>query len=106
MVDYAEFLAKKRKAFGTFGVQVTPDALHPSMFGYQRDLTRWALRKGRACVFAATGLGKTRIEIEFARLGGRRSLIVAPLAVGWQTAKEAESMGVGAKVVRDRKSVV
>lgn len=105
MADYAEFLARKRKSFGAFGVTVNDGDLHPSLFDYQKDLTRWALRKGRACVFAATGLGKTRIEIEFARLGGRRSLIVAPLAVGWQTAKEAESMGVGAKVVRSQDEV-
>lgn len=98
--NYNEFLESKRKAFLGMGVHVDDGDLHGSLFGYQRDLTRWALRKGRACVFAATGLGKTRIEVEFARLGGRRSLIVAPLAVGWQTAREAEAMGVPAKVIR------
>lgn len=65
--DYAAFLAAKRAVVQPCGVDVEPSDLHPALFGFQRDLTAWALRKGRAAVFADTGLGKTAMQIEWAR---------------------------------------
>jgi hypothetical protein len=79
-----------------------PDAIHPSLFPFQRDITRWALRKGQAAVFADTGLGKTRIQIEWARLTGERALILAPLAVAHQTVREAAAIGVDVRYVRNQ----
>jgi DNA modification methylase/superfamily II DNA or RNA helicase len=76
------------------GHTVEPDAIHESLFPFQRDLVRWAIRKGRAAIFADTGLGKTRMQIEWARLTGERALIVAPLAVAQQTVREASEIGV------------
>ena len=77
----------------------------PHLFPFQRDLVRWALRRGLAALFADTGLGKTRMELEWARqVGahtGRPVLILAPLAVAEQTQREGEVIGIPAKVVRD-----
>ena len=67
-----------------------PSGLHP----FQARLTEWALRKGRAAIFADTGLGKTRMQIAWAANIPGRVLILAPLCVGPQTIAEAERIGV------------
>ena len=92
--DYHEFLHSKRYIAPDSGIAVSPDDIHPLLFGFQRDLTRWALRKGRAAIFADTGLGKTFMQVEFARLTGQRALIVAPLSVARQTVREATKIDV------------
>lgn len=93
-MKYNDFLRTKRDMFTGNGITVAPSDIHPSLFGFQRDLTRWALRKGRAAIFADTGLGKTFMQVEFARLTGQRALIVAPLSVARQTVREAAKIGV------------
>ena len=37
------------------------------LFPYQSDLVRWALARGRAAIFADTGLGKAAMLLEWAR---------------------------------------
>lgn len=62
------------------------------LFDYQRDITRMALRKRKFAVFAACGLGKTLIMLEFAQAAAeackRPILIVSPLMVIPQTCEE------------------
>ena len=94
MTQYQQFLLSKRFQVPDSGIEVAPQDIHPALFGFQRDLTRWALRKGRAAIFADTGLGKTFMQVEFARLIGQRALIVAPLSVARQTVREATKLGV------------
>lgn len=73
-----------------------PPALNPVLFDFQRDITRWALRRGRAAVFAGTGLGKTAMQVEAARVIESHTkkpvLIFAPLAVAAQTIEEAATL--------------
>jgi superfamily II DNA or RNA helicase len=92
--DYAGFLASKALVVRQSGLDVVAEDIHPSLFGFQRDLVRWSLRKGRAALFATTGMGKTRMQVEWARLTGERALILAPLAVARQTVREGASIGV------------
>ncbi len=94
MTAYREFLDSKRLMVAAHGPVIEPDAVHPMLFDFQRDLVRWAVRKGRAALFADTGLGKTLMQVEWARLVGQRTLIVAPLSVGRQTVREAAKVGV------------
>jgi hypothetical protein len=94
MMEYAEFLGTKALVALPAGRDVAPEAIHPSLFPFQRDMVRYALRKGRAALFEATGLGKTRQQIEFARLSGERALIVAPLGVTRQTIREGQALDV------------
>ena len=89
MSDYAAFLESKRIIVAQHGPVVEPTDVHPMLFDFQRDLVRWAVRKGRAALFADTGLGKTMMQVEWARLIGERTLIVAPLSVARQTIREA-----------------
>jgi len=65
-------------------------------FPHQRDLVLWALRKGRAAIFADTGLGKTIMQLEWARNVSSvgRVLLIAPLAVCEQTVAEGARFGV------------
>ena len=59
---YADFLASKRLTDPDTGLATVPD-LPPDMFDFQRDITAWALRRGRAALFAGTGLGKSLMEL-------------------------------------------
>jgi len=92
--SYDAFLAGKTRVFVGSGIDVEPSAIHEAAFPFQRDLTRWALRKGRAAIFADTGMGKTLMQLEWARLTGQRTLILAPLAVTRQTVAEGERWGI------------
>ena len=92
MQEYQDFLQSKRIVVNAIGKDV--DGTHPMLFPFQRDLVRWAARKGRAGIFADTGLGKTFMQVEWARLIGGRSLIVAPLSVARQTVGEAAKIDV------------
>lgn len=67
------------------------------MFDYQKKMVTWALEKGRSCLFADTGLGKTIMQAEWAHqanAAGARVLILAPLAVVPQTIEESARFGV------------
>lgn len=67
--------------------------LAPHLFDYQAWVVEMALDRRRFAVFADTGLGKTAIQLDWARLvtiaHGGRTLIVAPLNVVSQTITEA-----------------
>jgi superfamily II DNA or RNA helicase len=96
-VNYADFVSEKLAAAAPVGIQ---DELHlaDGLFPHQVDLVRWALKRGRAAIFADTGLGKTRMQLAWAdavhRKTGRSVLILAPLAVSAQTVAEGEEIGI------------
>lgn len=99
MTTYAAFLASKARPVGQVGPsEVGP--VSPLLFPFQRDLVQWAVRKGRAALFADTGLGKTFMQLEWARLLGERTLILAPLAVAEQTIREAARLGIEVRYAR------
>lgn len=102
---YAEFLARKARLSQPAGVDVDQADVHPSLHAWQARITTWAVRVGRAAIWADTGLGKTRMQLEWARLSADRALIVAPLAVCAQTVQEAGRIGVTARYVRDQAAV-
>jgi DNA methylase len=99
-MDYSDFLTRKERAVEPIGEPVTADAVHPRLFDFQAHIVQWAVARGRAAVWADTGLGKTGIQLEWARLSAERSLIVAPLAVCAQTVREAELLDIKARYVR------
>lgn len=101
MNDYETFLASKLIAAPATGFDV--DALHGKLYDFQRDVTRWALRRGRAGVFLDTGLGKTYVQLEWARHVAEHGpvLIVAPLSVAEQTSEMAWALGMNVSYVRE-----
>lgn len=99
--SYAEFLASKRRlAPGVGDPTVTPDQMNPTLFDFQAVISAWAVRRGRAGIFATTGLGKTAMQLSWAEKSGERSLVIAPLAVCQQTIREANRMGIDAQYLR------
>lgn len=105
-MDYQEFLASKTHAFEAAGITAEGDDVHPLLFPFQNDITLWAVRKGRCAVFLDTGLGKTFIQLEWARLLGENTLIIAPLSVARQTAREAKKIDLDVRYVRDQAEMV
>lgn len=102
MRPYHEFLKEKVAFVRATGIEVEPEAINPLLFPFQRDLVRWALRKGRAAIFADTGLGKTLMQLEWARLTGQRTLILAPLSIARQTVREAQKLGIDLRYARSQ----
>jgi len=97
-VDYQQFLESKRHTVSDSGIAVMTDVVHPKLFDWQRDIVLWSLKKGQGAIFADCGLGKTPMQLEWARLVSRNQdkpvLILAPLAVAPQTVREAEKFGI------------
>lgn len=96
-MSYASFLHAKRVVAPMTGI-AEPPRIPDALFPFQRDIVRWALRRGRAAVFAGTGLGKTLMELAWAdavaRHTGKPVLILTPLAVAPQFVAEAERFGL------------
>ena len=97
---YAEFLATKRRVFP--GVGITPPTLSPKLFDWQAAVVRWALRKGKAAVFADCGLGKSFMQVSWAAALNVPTIAFAPLVVGEQTVKEAKKLGVTMRYAADQ----
>lgn len=101
--DYAAFLDRKAQLGDRHGFE--PEWMPDFLFGFQADLIEWAVRQGRAAIFADCGLGKTPMQLVWAenvwRRTGRPVLIATPLAVAFQTVTEADKFGVEAAVSRD-----
>jgi hypothetical protein len=100
-LSYAELLARRRRKADSNGREVTDDDIHPSLFPHQKDIVRWAVKGQRRAIWADTGLGKTRMQLEWARLSADYSLIVAPLAVCSQTVREAAELDIDATFTTD-----
>ena len=101
--SYAEFLARKSQLGGDHGFE--PVWMPDFLFDFQRHLVEWATRRGRAAIFADCGLGKTPMQLVWAenvaRKTGGRVVVITPLAVAAQTAREAGKFGIDARVSRD-----
>ncbi len=108
-MDYQEFLQNKSFVLESHGFEVDPASLNQNMFKFQRDITRWSLAKGRACVFSDCGSGKTLIQWEWANQvcihTGGKVLIVAPLAVVEQTKREGDKFGIACKACASQEDV-
>jgi hypothetical protein len=103
MISYEEFLAAKAQLAHPGGFE--PVSLPDFLFPFQRHLVDWAVRQGRAALFADCGLGKSPMALVWAenvRLHtGKPVLMVTPLAVGFQLETEAAKFGVEAAISRD-----
>lgn len=96
VTEYMGFIETKAQLDGNHGFEATilPDYLFP----FQRALVEWAVRKGRAAIFADCGLGKTLMEMIWAQNvsaeTGKPVLILTPLAVAQQFTREAGKFGI------------
>lgn len=105
-MSYLDFLESKLATAPAEGSTVTENDVHDFLYPWQKEIVTWAAKVGRAAIWADTGLGKTVMMLEWARLSGETALIVAPLAVCQQTAREAKNrLGITATYVRDQSEV-
>lgn len=104
-MDYGEFIKSKIYHVTGNGKQVEKTDVNPILFEFQKDIVKWAVKKGRCAVFLDTGLGKTFIQLEWARLMGGKSLIIAPLSVARQTIKEAKKIGISVNFAHDNSQI-
>lgn len=58
-MNYEDFLARKSPADTSSGLKTIPE-LGPNLKPFQRVITEWALKRGRAAIFEDTGLGKAQ----------------------------------------------
>jgi hypothetical protein len=100
MTTYQQFLETKARRHQQQGITVDPGSIHESLHDWQNRIVRSTLQRGRGAVFADTGLGKTRMQIEWARLIAPSSLIIAPLSVARQTVREASKIDADVHYVR------
>jgi len=107
-MNYHEFLETKKITVQPTGFDC--DEVSPALFGWQNDIVKWALRKGKCAVFSDCGTGKTRILLQWAQKvyehERRPVLILAPLALTQQTKREGEKCGISVTVVRDQAQCV
>lgn len=96
MTEYDQFVAAKRRKEVATGH--SPVELNVNLFDFQRAIVAWAVRRGRAAIFADTGLGKTLMQLswadEVANHNDGAVLILAPLAVSEQTIEQGRAFGI------------
>ena len=102
-MDYQEFIEKKTFIHIDAGFSDDP-WLPGSMFDFQADCVKWALRRGRAALFLDTGLGKTITQLTWAwnvaDHENKPVLVVAPLCVAQQTVREGAKFGIWCDYIR------
>lgn len=108
--EYKEFIKSKVEIFRNTGFNIDKGDLNPMLFEFQKDIVRWALKKGRAAIFADCGLGKTPMQLEWAnqvyKREGGKILILAPLAVATQTQREGEKFNIPVNICESQDDVV
>jgi superfamily II DNA or RNA helicase len=99
-MTYEQFIKGKEIQLADAGLSEVSE-LNPMLFDFQRDIVAWALRKGRAALFCDCGLGKTPMQLEWAKQVPGPVLILAPLAVARQTVREGLKFGIDVVYLRE-----
>ncbi len=96
-MDYLQFIERKGITSESSGFDIDRDDLSLALFDFQRDIVRWALKKGKSAIFADCGMGKTLMQLEWSQKvhehTGGDILILAPLSVAAQTEREGAKFG-------------
>ena len=106
-MEYKEFIESKYLIAQKSGFE--SDDINDILFDYQKDLVKWSLKLGKSAIFANTGLGKTFMQLEWARnvfnYTNKPVLILAPLAVSSQTVDEAKKINIDLKYCKTQKDI-
>ena len=102
-MNYQDFINKKTFTTKDAGFDSATDLSF--LFDYQQPIVQWACQRGKAAIFADTGLGKTAMQLawckEVAIHNDDPVLILAPLAVAAQTIAEGEKFGIKVHAMDD-----
>lgn len=107
-MNYQEFLNRKLVTAQESGFDPGSD-INPMLFDFQKEIVKWSCLRGSAAIFADCGMGKTPIQLEWARLVSQRAdrpvLILCPLAVAPQTKREGEKFHIPVTICRTQEDV-
>lgn len=96
-MNYSDFLLKKAPATKAYGFEPRLD-INQMLFPFQRHVVEWALRRGRAAIYADCGMGKGPMSLEWSRhvadYTNGRVIILAPLAVAQQFVREGRKFEI------------
>jgi len=106
---YHDFLKSKSKLIPSAGLDVLESDLNDILFGWQKKIVVWSLKRGRAAIFEDCGMGKTFQQLEWARVVNERTgkdvLILAPLNVGVQTVEQGKILGINVNQCRSQADI-
>jgi len=107
LLEYRQFIASRGITIDTSGF---PSRAMPSATKrHQRVVVDFATNRGKSAAFLDTGLGKSLVELEFARQCAdetrKPSLILTPLAVAGQMVLEGQKFGIDARQIREQSEV-
>jgi superfamily II DNA or RNA helicase len=104
---YRDFIAQKALTVCKNGMR--PKPINDMAKGHQLAALTYALEVGKSAAFLDTGLGKSFIELEWARQvseeTGKPVLILTPLAVAGQMIREGRKFGIDARQIREQSEV-
>jgi len=105
--EYRQFIASRAGVAQMQGFDPMP--INQMAKAHQKAAIEFALNRGKSAAFLDTGLGKSFIELEFARQvaeeTGKPSLILTPLAVAGQMVREGQKFGIDARQVSEQSEV-
>ena len=108
-MNYQDFIEQKRIKVQASGFDVEAGQLNDMLFDWQKDIVQWTLYRGRSAIFLDCGLGKSPLQLEFAKhvVNHTRGdvLILAPLAVSSQTQREGIKFGIDVNVAKTAKDL-
>lgn len=106
-MNYQDFLESKKLKSVESGFEAKE--INNMLFDYQKAVVKWACKKGKSAIFAECGLGKTPMQLEWAKQvscnTGGNIIILAPLAVAAQTKREGEKFGIEVNQCRSQQEV-
>lgn len=111
-MSYKHFLRNKRQQFliSQTGFEISDSGIKSTLYPWQRLLVKWAIYKGRGALFEDCGLGKTPQQLEWARIIHEKTkeniLILAPLAVSYQTKREGDKFKIPVNVCKTQDDVI
>lgn len=102
-MEYIDFLRTKQVKIQKTGFSVNEQDMNHALFDFQKYIVGNALSAGKYAVFADCGMGKTLIQLEWAKNvsehTGKPVLILAPLGVIYQTIQEGKKFGYDVKEI-------
>lgn len=107
LAEYRAFIASRAPVAHKAGFSARP--INLAAKAHQVSVLNFALERGKSAAFLDTGLGKSFIELEFARQcaeeTGKPSLILTPLAVAGQMVREGQKFNTDARQIREQDQV-
>lgn len=108
-MTYDQFLERKKITVSSSGFSIDKEILNQQMFEWQKDITAWALKKGKSALFEDCGLGKTFQQLEYAKQVSKYTsgnvVVFAPLSVSYQTKLEGEKFGIDVNLIENQADI-